>query len=272
MEICLVADRTDHPVLAAMLAELGTRHRVRLLLPPADTSGSQAMADELRAPADIYLLKSRSEFALELARAVEGEDVAVVNTAAATGDCRDRTSMARRLEAAGIPAPRTLAAGPLADVISAVAFPAIVKSRLSRRGDLVRKVARGAELKELAAAWSGEPVIVQELSPGDGWDYKAWVIGDEIHVGRRLSSLTTGAVGSQKRDHPISDPGIERTVRELALSVGRAFELELFGVDVLTSDGHVAVVDVNAFPGFRGVPGAAGKLTAHIERVAARTG
>jgi glutathione synthase/RimK-type ligase-like ATP-grasp enzyme len=272
MEICLVADRTDHPVLAAMLAELGTRHRVRLLLPPADAVHSEAAADELRAPADIYLLKSRSEFALELARAVEREDVAVVNTPAATGDCRDRAAMARRLDAAGIPAPRTLAAGPLSDVISAVAFPAIVKSQLSRRGDLVRKVARGAELQELAAVWSGEPVIVQELSPGNGWDYKAWVIGDEIHVGRRLSSLTTGAVGSQKHDHPISDPGIERTVRELAQSVGRAFELELFGIDVLTSDGHVAVVDVNAFPGFRGVPGAAGKLAAHIERVAARTG
>src|SRR6476646_6219141 len=46
---------------------------------------------------------------------------------------------------------------------------------------------------------------------------------------------------------------------------------ELFGIDVLASDGHAAVVDVNAFPVFRGVPGGAGKLASYVERAAART-
>jgi ribosomal protein S6--L-glutamate ligase len=272
VEICLVADRTDHPVLGEMLAQLGTRHQTRLLVPGADTTLSQAAADELRAPADIYLLKSRSELGLELAHALERDDVRVANTAAATGRCRNRVAMARRLDSAGLPGPQTFAVGMLSEVTSAVAFPAMVKSQVSRRGDLVRRVGSGAELQSLAASWSSEPVIVQELSPGDGWDYKAWVIGDETHVACRRSPLETGAVGDQKRNHPISDPGIERVVRELARSVGQAFELELFGIDVLTSDGHAAVVDVNAFPGFRGVPGAAGKLASYVEQAAARAG
>jgi glutathione synthase/RimK-type ligase-like ATP-grasp enzyme len=180
-------------------------------------------------------------------------------------------AMAQRLDTAGVPAPPTLAVGTLSEVVSAVAFPAMVKSQLSRRGDLVRRVGSDAELQPLAAMWPGEPVIVQELSPGDGWDYKAWVIGVEIHVACRRSPLETGAVGDQKRNHAISDPTIERAVRELARSVGRAFELELFGIDVLARDGHVTVVDVNAFPGFRGVPGGAGKLASYVEQAAART-
>jgi ribosomal protein S6--L-glutamate ligase len=253
-----------------MLTELGTRHRARLLVPDADMTLSHAVADELSAPADIYLLKSRSEVGLALGHALERDDVRVVNTAMATGRCRDRVAMAQRLDTAGIPAPRMLAVGALSDVAGAIAFPAMVKSQLSRRGDLVRRVGSGAELQPLTASWSREPVIVQEVSPGDGWDYKAWVIGDEIHVGCRLSPLDTGAVGDQKRNHPISDPGIERVVRELARSVGHAFELELFGIDALTSDGRTAVVDVNAFPGFRGFPGAAGKLAAYVERAVAR--
>lgn len=271
MEICLVADRSDHPVLGEMLSLLRTRHRARLLVPDTDTQLSRTAAVEMRAPADIYLLKSRSELGLQLAHALEHEGRRVVNSAAATGWCRDRVAMAQRLDTADVPAPRTLAVGTLSEVISAVAFPAMVKSQLSRRGDLVRRVGSGAELQPLAALWPGEPVIVQELSQGDGWDYKAWVIGVEVHVACRRSPLETGAVGGQKRNHTISDPGIERAVRELARSVGRAFELELFGIDVLASDGHAAVVDVNAFPGFRGVPGGAGKLASYVERAAART-
>ena len=271
MEICLLADRTDHPVLGEMLSQLRTRHRARVLVPNTDTQLSQAVAGELRAPADVYLLKSRSERGLELARALERDGVLVVNTAEATGECRNRVAMARRLDTAGIPASRTLAIGVLSEVINAVDFPAMVKSQLSRRGDLVRKVGSGAELRSIATTWSGEPVIVQDFSAGDGWDYKAWAIGDEVHVGRRLSPLETGAVGDQKRTHPISDPGIERVVRELAGSVGSAFNLELFGIDVLIHDGHAAVVDVNAFPGFRGVPGGADKLASYLERTAART-
>ena len=109
----------------------------------------------------------------------------------------------------------------------------MVKSRTSRRGDLVRSVATRADLDVLIGEWAREPVIVQELCTSDGWDYKAWVIGDDVHVSRRLSPLQTGAVGEEKRNHPISDPATERALADLARSVGGAFALELFGIDVL---------------------------------------
>ena len=48
MEICVVADRTDHPVLGEMLAQLRTRHRTRLLVPDSYTPLSQAAAVRFR--------------------------------------------------------------------------------------------------------------------------------------------------------------------------------------------------------------------------------
>lgn len=269
MKICLIADRTDHPVLAAMLARLESRHRTHLLV---SASLDDAAAAEVAEPADVYLLKSRSPIGLELARRLESDGVVIVNTAAATARCRDRVAMAAALDAAGIPAPRTLAAGPLSDVAGAAHVPAMVKSRVSRRGDLVRNVATRADLESLVAGWGQEPVIVQELCADDGWDYKAWVIGDDVHLGRRLSPLQTGAVGAEKRNHPISDRAVEGLLADLARAVGRAFGLELFGIDVLMDAGDAAVIDVNAFPGFRGVPDAAAKLAAYAEGVAGRTG
>jgi ribosomal protein S6--L-glutamate ligase len=267
MEICLLADRPGHPILDAMLAEAGRRHRTRLLIPTDDVGTQEGFAAELRAPADLYLLKSRSELGLDLAQALEREGVRVVNTAAATFRCRDRVAMARALDAAEIPSPRTLAVGTVCDVIRSVTPPAMVKSRLSRRGDLVVKVASPPELDALASSWPDEHVLVQDVSRGDGWDYKAWVIGADVHMRRRLSSLATGAVGDEKRNYPIADPVVEGEVRELALAVGRAFELELFGIDVILGAGGMSIVDVNAFPGFRGVPRAPGKLAAYAERV-----
>lgn len=53
-------------------------------------------------------------------------------------------------------------------------------------------------------------------------------------------------------------------LRDLALRCGRAFGLELFGIDLIISSGQPYVVDVNSFPGFKGVPDAALRLADYI--------
>jgi ribosomal protein S6--L-glutamate ligase len=47
--------------------------------------------------------------------------------------------------------------------------------------------------------------------------------------------------------------------------VGREFELSLYGVDLLVTARGPVVVDVNAFPGYGGVPGASAALAAFAE-------
>ena len=103
----------------------------------------------------------------------------VVNGALATARCLDRVALARLLEGAGLPAPRTSNPGRLGSLAAQhdLVFPLIVKSRHSRRGDLVARVDSAAELAALLPQWGDEPVVAQEFLPGDGWDIKLWVTG-----------------------------------------------------------------------------------------------
>jgi ribosomal protein S6--L-glutamate ligase len=53
-------------------------------------------------------------------------------------------------------------------------------------------------------------------------------------------------------------------MREIALRCGRVFGVGLYGVDLITSDGKPYVVDINTFPGFKGVARAAELLAEYI--------
>jgi ribosomal protein S6--L-glutamate ligase len=262
-----MSDR-PHPVLAETLKLLADRHRVRVLEMPELAEGD--LHRELSSPADVYLLKSRSPRALDLARELEGRGAAVINSAAATAACRDRALLAERLVQAGLDGPRTQAAASLRRLQESphqggIRFPAMVKSRYSRRGDLVRRLEDVAELAGVESDWADEPVVLQEFVEGDGWDVKLWVIGSDVHSALRQTPLVTGATGTAKQNVPL--PGeLPEEWRDIALRVGRAFGLELFGVDLLPVGEAALVVDVNAFPGFRGVPGAPEALAAVVDR------
>jgi ribosomal protein S6--L-glutamate ligase len=59
-------------------------------------------------------------------------------------------------------------------------------------------------------------------------------------------------------------------LREIALRCGTAFGLELYGLDIIISDGRPYVVDISSFPGFKGVPDAALRLADYIFTAAQR--
>ena len=269
MEACLIIDRAGHPVLNAVLSLLARSNKTRTL--EASLLDDAAAAREFAAPADVYLLKSRSPAALDLARGLERRGATVLNSAASTAACLDRVVMAERLAEVGVDAPRTQA---FADVRqlrenrddALLTFPSLIKSQHSRRGDLVRKLDRADEILAVESAWDREPVVVQEFVDGDGWDVKLWVIGDAVHAARRRTVLVTGATGSQKRNLPIGAADLPGEWRQIALRVGRGFDLDFYGIDLLPSERGPLVVDVNAFPGFRSVPGAPGALAGVIER------
>jgi ribosomal protein S6--L-glutamate ligase len=267
MRIALISDRPEHPVLGEMVEVLGRRHRVTVVDPhPGDGAGAVA-ARECRAPADVYLLKSHTAEALELARALELRGATVVNSWASTLACQDRVLMARRLARAGLPHPRTWelpSLGRARRVPPGAAYPLIVKSRFSRRGDLVTRVDGPDELEALMPRWGSESVILQEYTPNDGWDIKLWVIGGAAFAARRRTPLdpafTRDSVPIPEGELSLSPDWVAATLR-----VGGEFALSLYGVDLLVTASGPAIVDVNAFPGYRGVPGAAAALAAFTE-------
>jgi ribosomal protein S6--L-glutamate ligase len=259
--VCFLVDRPDHPVIAATVERLALEHRVSLV-DVLSVRPEEAPAAPPRA--DVYLLKSHTPWAIEHARLLEAGGARVVNTPAATESCRDRVLMARRLADAGVPCPRTAGFDSLRSLVDGrqvPTFPLIVKSRHSRRGDLVAKVADAAELHELASRWADEPVVVQEFLGGDGWDWKVWVIGGTVSVARRRTALEEG----RGDDLPVRLDQLPDGWLRLVREVGVAFGLELFGVDVLATERGPVVVDVNAFPGYRSVRGAAELLADYVD-------
>jgi len=140
----------------------------------------------------------------------------------------------------------------------------MIKSRYSHRGDLVAKVHDVEQLQALAGQWRHEPFILQEFVRGDGWDIKLWVIDRQIFAARRRTPLDANA---PQEDVPMPIETLPSDWRSVTLEIGRVFDLRLYGVDLLVTEQGSLVVDVNSFPGYRGVAGAASALITLIERL-----
>jgi ribosomal protein S6--L-glutamate ligase len=179
--------------------------------------------------------------------------------------------MAQRMREANLPWPYTWSYTTLGSMLSdrnflaSLPFPLIIKSYYSHRGDLVDKVDSIEQLEALATEWSQEPVVLQEFAAGDGWDIKLWVIDQQIFAARRRTSLETN---TSKEDFPIAPQELPREWAYIGLEIGRVFNMRLYGIDLLITGRGPMIVDVNSFPGFRGVPGADSALVALVERIA----
>lgn len=261
MHICLIIDNPEtshHPVLQTMLHKLEAHHHIAL---------HNVYAEKTIPQADLYLLKSHASEALAIAYQLEQRGAMVVNSHSSAEACRDRVLMAQRLETAGLPQPRTLVFPTLAHALlpqePLPELPWIIKSRYSYRGDLVIKLQAYEELQDLFIHWGEEPVILQEFAAGDGWDIKLWVIDGQIFAARRRSPLQTNV---SKEDIPTTSKALPDHWTAIAQQVGQAFGLHLYGVDLIETEHGALIVDVNAFPGFRGVPGADDALVALVEK------
>ncbi|MFE2511739.1 RimK family alpha-L-glutamate ligase [Streptomyces naganishii] len=259
MRVALITSEPGHPLLSRTAALLAPGHPVDVLDPRTPPPVPEPLAG-------VYLLKARTPQALALARDLERRGARVINSAAATALCQDRTAMAALALDAGLPFAATRTSTTLAELASgpALSGPVVVKSRHSRRHDVVARVDSAAHLRDLAAAHPDEPVVVQDFAPNDGWDHKLWAVGDRLFAGLRRSELSPEGRGAT-RTLPLDDlpPGWP----DLVHRVGKVFSLDVYGVDVVDlGHGDPLIVDINAFPGIRDQPGAPEALAALISR------
>ncbi|MFG2891279.1 alpha-L-glutamate ligase [Streptomyces sp. NPDC048248] len=169
------------------------------------------------------------------------------NSAAVTRLCQDRTDMAALAHRAGLPFAATCTVATLAGLPAEgePATPLVIKSRDSRRRDLVARV---DSLPELAAAWPDEPVVVQEFTENSGWNHELWAVDGQLFAALRRSEVTPGGRGPAR---PRAVRGLPAGWPELVLRVGEVFGLDLHGVDTIDAgDG------APAFPRIRGQAGA----------------
>ncbi|HEX4203613.1 MAG TPA: hypothetical protein VHZ51_05340 [Ktedonobacteraceae bacterium] len=273
MHICLVMDNPEtpqHPVIAVVLQQLCTRHTVRLLDVNA-LSGAEVIACEKEhRSADLYLLKSHSSQALDLAQYLEQDGRQVVNSWSSSLACQDRLRTTELMRAVNLPWPPTWHFFTLTEALKAssmlciLPWPLIIKSRYNYRGDLVVRIDCISQLQALAVNWSQEPVVFQECIANNGWDIKLWVIDEQIFAAYRRTPLEANAC---RQDFPVVADELPLEWKHLALAVGRAFKMSLYGVDLIITQRRPVIVDVNAFPGFRGAPGAGKALINLVERL-----
>lgn len=178
----------------------------------------------------------------------------------------DRSAFGAALARAGVPTPSARSVETWAQVLE-----------LARGRQVVAKAASGGRGSGVVAGRapaatpdSGQgvlpeeppgrgPYVVEQLIEHDGTDRKLYVAGDVVS-GLLKPSTLTGAHSTRGEPFPVPE-----RLRELALAATAALDLHLAGIDVVEDrQGRAWVVDVNEFPGYRSVPGAARAITDHL--------
>lgn len=210
---------------------------------------------------DLCVLKAKTPAALRLAGRYHAAGVRTLNPYPVTELCRDKIATNRALEAAGVPVPPTYVeqdARALAPLL--VDGPLIVKPF---RGSQGRGIEVVEDAEQLARIDHGpDPVMAQRYFAPDGKDRKIYRIGAEVFCVERIWPPVTFA---DKLGRLV---GLDAETEDVARRCGDALGIALYGVDIIHHRGRPWVVDLSSFPGFKGVPEAAARLTALILRTA----
>lgn len=216
---------------------------------------------------DLYLFKSHSPLAESLAAAAHYRDARLLNEYPATMKVRDKVLTCTLLLQAGIPTPRTFVTdsiGTLRPLLKE--FPLVVKPYRGRRGMGIEVCMNEAEFDALAEKYAarsqaeadeggedgsalGERLIfAQEYEEHEPYDYKAYAIGDYVHAIKRIFPAKTK---EEKLGTPVGD---DPELADLVRRCGEVFGLDLYGVDLVKTPKGYSVIEVNCFPGYKGVP------------------
>lgn len=218
-----------------------------------------AQPDRLAPEHDLYVLKSHTELALSIAGVLHSQGARLLNPYPSCFAAQNKIVAARRLAAAGVPTPRCWVTGDLTLMRSiAEQHALIIKPYLGHRGAGIRIVRKPSELEAVS---SDGPTLIQEYLAGGGEDLKIYVAGEHVFAVRKPFSVRSFTEPGQ----PCS---VGAEVHAIALRCGKAFGLGLYGVDMIeTADGPV-VVDLNYFPGYKGVPNIAPLIAQFIDEYA----
>jgi ribosomal protein S6--L-glutamate ligase len=217
--------------------------------------------ETLRVEHDLYVLKSETEMALSVAGALHAVGAPILNPWPVATMMKDKIAALRRLSAAGVPVPEThVTSTPQSLVPLLESGPIVVKPHRGSKGRGVRVIWEPDELEDVG----GGPILAQRYQRPDGPDRKIYCIGGQLFgVLRRYPARTY----HEKCGEAFS---LAPELRDLALRCAAGFGVELFGLDVVVSGGKPYVVDIQSFPGFKGVPDAALRLADYIYATAQR--
>ncbi len=218
---------------------------------------------------DLYILKSNTELSLSLAAILHSQGARLINPYPSCALAQDKIVTSGLLRGAGIPTPSAWVTGRL-DLMGSLAerMPLVIKPYHGHRGRGVRLVRNAGDLAAVAPPES--PVLIQQFVEGGGQDLKVYVIGGEVFGVLKESPRLDVLPQEESPSGPGRACEVSAEVSELALRCGWVLGLGLYGLDILETAQGPMVVDVNAFPSYRGVPNAGPLIAEFIASYARR--
>ncbi len=245
-----------HEVIG-LLREWGVE--VTLLYPDANLIDLH----DVRVDHDLYVLKSGTELALGLAAMLDALGATIINPYQATARCRDKIVATRILQTADVPVPKTYAAAhPSELAVLLDDGPLVVKPHRGSKGRGVQVVWDADELGDVATATG--PILAQRYHEPTGRDRKLYCMGGQLFGVKRVWPVRSY---EDKLGEPFT---VTAELHEIATRAAAAFGIDLFGLDIILSEGRPYVVDVNPLPGFKGVPDAALRLADYVYEASRR--
>lgn len=265
MRICILMAKhppeRKSPIMPEVIRLLEARGATVDVLHPDDQLVDLA---EVRVEHDLYVLKSGGDAALSLAGALHAQGAAILNPYPVAAALRDKVVSTRILQRAGVRVPDSWVTRDPASLAPLLeAGPLITKPYRGSQGRGIRVVRSAAELGGADLA-DGGLILAQRYHEPDGEDRKIYCVGGRLFG---VSRVWPPKSYDDKLGKPFT---ISPELADVARRCGDAFGVDLFGVDVVVSGGVPFVVDMQGFPGFKGVPDAAEHLAAAILGAARR--
>src|SRR5574340_214990 len=249
-------------VIAEQLLQWG--HDVDLLEPQSAVTCLNEMTE---LGYDAYVLKSLADGpGLSILEAAEAAGIPTINNSRSIRLVRDKAVAAAFARAHGLPIPPTYF----------VAHPRLLRQIPLEDYPLVVKPSNGSSCKGVFLLQSPTDVtaleeaettdsffLAQRYAENTGFDMKVYVTGQEVYA----------AVAKKSPLHPEMDEHfipLTPRVRNLALQVGKLFGLDIYGLDVVETPQGPAIVDINDFPSFGGVPRAVVRVSEYVLHAAKR--
>src|SRR5262245_28724731 len=181
---------------------------------------------------------------------------------------RDKVLTATMLLQAGVPTPRTFITDSIETLRPIVReTPIVVKTWRGRRGQGIEICMDETQFDDLIKRRDGEAAdadddggdedgrargerlnCAQEFEQHGPFHNKAYAVGDYVHAIKRTFPATTK---EEKLGTPVGD---DPELVDLVRRCGEVFGLRLYGVDLVKTPKGYSVIEVNCFPGYKGVP------------------
>ncbi|MGI0054354.1 MAG: lysine biosynthesis protein LysX [Thermoplasmata archaeon] len=229
---------------------------------PVETLHDDAMLFGLDGPrpaVDLVINRSVSHLrGLYALRFFEHYGLRTINSAQVVECAGDKILGSLRLQAAGIPTPRTIVAlteDAALRALDTVGYPAVLKPPVGSWGRLIARVHDREEAEQILEHKSALPsptqsiFYVQEHVPKPDRDLRLFVVGEEVVAGMVRSGpewRTNAARGAQTEPLRVTPE-----LRELALRSARAMGGGVLAVDAMESPHGLVVHEVNPTPEFK---------------------